>query len=240
MSKKAWIIFAVIVVGLLTALVISSRNANPPVDVGSVNPTTIQAASSQNGNIADHTFGASNSKVTLIEYGDFECPYCGQAHPQIKAITQQYANQITFVFRNFPITTAHPNAKAAAAAVEAAGLQGKYWDMHNLIYESQSTWQDLTGSDRDNQFLAYAKQLGLDGTKFTADVASSAVLKKIAFDMAIAAKIGVDSTPTFYLDGNAVSTDIVQDAETSNGDKLRALINTELQKAGIALPTTNS
>lgn len=239
MSKKAWIIFAVVVVGLLAALVISQRTANPPVDVSSVNANAIQAATTQNGNIADHTFGVASSKVTLIEYGDFECPYCGRAHPQIKAISQQYTDQLTFVFRNFPITSAHPNAKAAAAAVEAAGLQGKYWDMHNLIYESQNTWQDLTGTDRDNQFLAYAKQLGLDTAKFTTDVSSNAVLKKIAFDQAVAGKIGVDSTPTFYLDGSAVSTDIVQDAETGNGDKLRALINSELQKAGIALPTTD-
>lgn len=236
MSKKAWIIFVIIVVGLLVALVISSRNANPPVDVSNVNPSKIQAAAEQNGNIADHTFGVSNSKVTLIEYGDFECPYCGQAHPQIKAITQQYADQITFVFRNFPITTIHPNAKAAAAAVEAAGLQGKYWEMHNLIYESQSTWQSLTGTDRDNQFLAYAKQLGLNTTKFTTDVSSSAVLKKIAFDEAIANKVGVNATPTFYLDGTVVSDSVVQDAQSGNGDKLRALINTELEKEGIALP----
>jgi protein-disulfide isomerase len=238
-SKKAWIIFAVIVVGLLAALVISSRNANPPVDVSNVNPNSLQAATAQNGNIADHTFGETNSKVTLIEYGDFECPYCGQAHPQIKAISQQYASQITFVFRNFPITQIHPNAKAAAATVEAAGLQGKYWEMHNLIYESQSTWQDLTGSDRDNQFLAYAKQLGLDTAKFTTDVASSAVLKKISFDEAIANKIGVSATPTFYLDGTVVSSDVVQDAQSGNGDKLRALLNTELQKAGIALPASS-
>jgi protein-disulfide isomerase len=225
-SKKTWIIFVVVVFGLLAILVVSSRNANPKVDVSNVDANSIQAASASNGNIAEH---------------DFQCPGCGSAHPGIKTITEQYKDTVAFVFRNFPLpATTHPNAKAAAATVEAAGLQGKYWEMNNKVYENQSEWSTLTGAARTDMFVSYAKALGLDTAKFTTDMSSSTVNQKVSFDKAIGDKIGVDSTPTFYVNGVKVASDVIQDVQTGNGDKLRAILNTDLTKAGSTPPATTN
>jgi protein-disulfide isomerase len=230
-SKRTWIIFAVVVVGLLTALVISSRNANPQVDVSKVDENAIQVASKTNGNIADHVFGLAASKVTLIEYGDFQCPGCGGAYPRVKTLSEAYKGQISFVFRNFPLTTIHPNARAAAGAAEAAGLNGKYWEMHNILYENQAAWENLTGDDRTNAFAGYATTIGVDKTKFLASLDDTAVNQKISYDQAIAKKINVDSTPTFYLDGVKLDSSVWSDEA-----KFADAINAELAKAGITPP----
>jgi len=229
LNKISWTIFIVFTVGVLAVLIIFSGNSQ--IDVSKVNVNAVQAASKQNGNIADHISGKLGSKVTLIEYGDFQCPGCGSEHLHIKAITEQYADQLQFVFRNFPLVSLHPNAKAATGATEAAGLQGKYWDMHNKIYESQSDWENLTGTDRTNLFVSYAKALGLNTTKFNTDLSSTAVNDKISYDQALGNKIGINETPTFYLDGVKLDSKV-----WSNDTKLKDAINTELKKAGIALP----
>ena len=235
-NKKTWIIFAVIVVGLLTALVISSRNANPVVDVSNVKQDTILPATAASGNIADEVYGNASSKVILVEYGDLQCPACGSAHPNIRKITEQYKDQLAFVFRNFPLSTIHPNARSGSAAAEAAGLQGKYWDMNNYLYEHQSNWVDLTGTSVTSTLVSYAKGLGLDTTKFTADLAADTINQKISFDQAIGNKLNVNSTPTFYLNGVQLSSDVVSDVQRGNGDQLRALINADLQKVGVTPP----
>lgn len=236
MSKRGWIIFAVVVLGLLISLVAWKSSTTVRIDVSSVNQDQIQPASKDNGNIADHVFGSTSGKVVLIEYGDIQCPACGSAHPNMRTISEQYQGQLTFIFRNFPLSSIHPNARAAAAAVEAAGLQGKYWEMQNLMYESQNQWSSLTGNDRDSQFVAYAKQLGLDTTKFTSDLTGDPIKQKLAFDLALSNKVGIDSTPTFYLDGTKLDGSVVQDLQQTKGDTLRGLINDKLTKAGIALP----
>lgn len=235
MSKKTWIIFVVVVVGLLVALVMFGRSANPSVDVSSIDHTTIQPAAAANGNIADHVFGKADSKVLLIEYGDFQCPGCKTASPRIKAIADSYKDQIGFIFRNFPLTSIHSNAKASAAAVEAAGLQGKYWEMHDVTYATQTTWETLTGTARTDAFVGYAKELGLDTAKFQADLTEGSVSKKIAFDQSIAKKIGVNSTPTFYLNGVKLDQDV-----WGSDAKLKAAIEAELKKTGSTATTTKT
>jgi len=230
MSKVAWIIFGSIIVLVFGGLITYSRITNPPINVSGIDTNSIIAASDQNANIADHTFGKTDSKVVLVEYGDFQCPSCKGAHPQIKAVTEEYKDKVLFIFRNFPLTTIHPNARVAAAAVEAAGLQGKYWDMHNLVFESQDEWGTLTGTDRTDKFASYASQLGLDTNKFLENVAGSTVSKKISFDQAIGKKVGVDATPTFYLNGEklpeATSSAIVQGSST----ELKTLLDQKLSK----------
>lgn len=235
MSKKTWIIFVVAVIGLLVGLVVASRNASPSIDISSIDHTAVQPASESNGNIADHVFGKADSKVLLIEYGDFQCPGCQTASPRIQAIAEEYKDQIGLVFRNFPLTTIHPNAKSSAAAVEAAGLQGKYWEMHELVYEEQKSWQALTGSERTAAYAGYAKEIGLDVTKFEADFAGEAINKKIAFDQAISKKISVNSTPTFYLNGVKLEGDVWGD-----DTKLKAAIDAELKKAGVSTTATKT
>ncbi|MEP7205059.1 MAG: thioredoxin domain-containing protein [Candidatus Saccharibacteria bacterium] len=238
MSKRTWIIFAIIVIGLLTGMVVSSRNGRTQIDVSSVDANTVQQASKANGNIADHVFGKSDSKVVLIEYGDFQCPACGKSFPGINTITEEYKATITYIFRNFPLpASTHPNALAAAATVESAGLQGKYWEMYDLVYENQQQWSNLTGAARTDMFISYANRLGLNETKFKTDLSDPAITQKIAFDRAIGDKLGINSTPTFFLNGVKLDSDTVSDVQNSNGDKLRALIDSDLKKAGITPPS---
>lgn len=218
MNKVAWIIFGAVVVVVLGGLVVYSRISNPSIDVSSVDTNSIIVANEQNGQIGDHVLGNADSKVILIEYGDFQCPSCGAAHPQVKEVVEAYKDKVAFIFRNFPLTTIHPNARVASATAEAAGLQGKYWEMHNLLYESQDNWKDLTGTARTEAFVSYASGLGLDKDQFTKDLAANNVNRHISFDQALGKKIGVDATPTFYLNGKQLSdtesSQIVQGSST--------------------------
>lgn len=250
MSKKAWIIFAAVCLVLLGGLIYLSNKEK--VDVSAVDTHKIQPASKASGEIADHVTGNANSKVLLIEYGDYQCPGCGSAYPVIKSLTDKYSKQIGFVFRNFPLTQLHPNAKVAAAVAEAAGLQGKYWQMHDMLYTNQSDWENLTADTRSKFFVGYAKSLGLDTTKFSAAIGSDAVLSKISFDQALGAKDNVTGTPTFFLNGKQL-TQYVKDgklvsAGTDGAQPVWAdataletlVINPALKDAGIALPAANT
>lgn len=229
MSKKSWIIFIIITVGILAALVAFSDNSK--LDVSKVDINAIQTANSQDGDIGDHVTGKDGSKVILIEYGDFQCPPCASAYPVVKSITDQYKDQMQFVFRNFPITEAHPNAKAATGTAEAAGLQGKYWQMYDKIYETQTDWSDLSITERSKFFENLANEIGLDIKKFNADLSSSSISEKINYDIALGKKAGVDATPTFYLNGKKLTT-----ADYNSETKFKETINAELNKAGVALP----
>ncbi len=201
MSTKAWIIFTAVCVVLFSGLIIWS--GRDKVDVSKVDTNKIQTGIANSGNISDHVFGNKDAKVILVEYGDFQCPACGSAHPTVKKLTEKYKDSLGFVFRNYPLTQIHPNARAAAAAVEAAGKQGKYWEMHNLVFESQNEWSDAGGTDRGNFFSNYAEQVGLNKANFNAALKNDSVQinKKIDFDRALGTKLGVNSTPTFYLNG---------------------------------------
>jgi len=230
LGKAGWIIFASVVVLLLGGLVVYSRLTNPSANVADLDANTIIAASDANGQIADHTFGNPESKVVLIEYGDFQCPSCGGAHPQIKELTEEYKDKVLFIFRNFPLTTIHPNARAAAGAVEAAGLQGKYWEMHNLVFENQSDWENLTGTQRTDIFASYATSLSLNKDQFVADLAKDTVNKKISFDQALGKKAEVTATPSFFLNGKALDATVAGATVQGSSDELRALIEEALKQ----------
>lgn len=229
MNKTRWIIFIVIIFGILAMLVAASSVSK--LDVSQIDTNKIQLANEQNGQIAEHTYGKVGSKVVLIEYGDYQCVACGRVYPIVKSIKDQYKDQVLFVFRNFPLTAIHPNGKAAAAVVEAAGLQGKFWEMFDKIYSNQSDWSELTGESRTNFFTSYASELGLDTTKFNSDIAKPAISKKISYDAALGKKASVDATPTFFLNGKKLDISM-----SSDEAKMRDVINTELKKAGIELP----
>lgn len=226
MSKTKWIIFCALTVGVFGFLIIYSQNTKNETknQTKAIDSNAIQIANDQNGNIADHVYGNTKSKVILINYSDFQCPACGSAHPQIKAIVEEYKDKIQFVSRNYPITSMHPNAKAATGAAEAAGMQGKYWEMHDKLYENQSDWDSLSGSARDDKFESFAKELGLDVNKFNTDIASNAVTEKINYDAAIATKINITGTPTFYLNGVMLDGEIWSD-ETKLKAELDSLIS---------------
>lgn len=206
MTKKAWIIMAVLTVALIGGMVWMARSSK--VDVSGIDHAALQPASKGSGQIADHVYGNKESKVRLIEYGDFQCPGCGSAYPVIKQIMEKYKDKIAFVFRNKPLVTIHPNALAAAASAEAAGLQGKYWEMHDKLFESQKAWESLSGQDRTNYFVSTAQSLGLDTKKFTEDLDSSNVKAKISFDSSLADKAGVTGTPSFFLNGKQIDQNV--------------------------------
>jgi len=228
MNKYGWIIFSVAVVALLGGLIIWTRTTNPTVDVSNVNNNSILAATVDSGNIADHVKGNKESKVLLVEYGDFQCPGCGGAYPNVKTLMEEYGDRVALVFRNFPLTSIHPNAKVAAAAAEAAGLQGKFWEMHDMLFQNQNSWGSLSASSRTDAFVTFASQLELDTEKFTNDLVNADINKKISFDMAVGKQNKASSTPTFFLNGK-----ILDDTAAADGIVKGDLtaIKAELDKA---------
>lgn len=198
MTKKTWLIFGAICIALIGGLIFVSRQNK--IDVSNIDITKVQAASSQNGNIGDHTFGNMNSKVVLIEYGDYQCPGCGSAYPVIKEVTEKYKDKIGFIFRNFPLTTIHPNALAAATVAEVAGQNGKFWEMHDQLYSTQSSWESLSGSDRTAHFKQLGTSLGINESKFSNEALSASNIQaKIRFDQALGGKAGVTGTPGLFI-----------------------------------------
>lgn len=203
-----WIIFVAVVIVLFGGLIyFASRDA---VDVSNINDKAIVNGSEKSGGIAEHVLGKKDSSVVLIEYGDYQCPGCGSAHEPIKAVTEKYKDKMAFAFRNFPLTTIHPNARAAAAAAETAGVMGKYWEMHDMLYENQSQWQSANATDRTNIFATYAETVGLNKDTFIKNLTekSSQVNQKISFDQALGKKANVTGTPTFYLNGKIVDQQV--------------------------------
>lgn len=240
MNTKTWIIFGVICVAFLGGLVAFSRSQKPAADTSGVDVNGIIAASDANGNIADHVEGSSTSPVRLIEYGDFQCPSCGGAHPGIKKITEDYGDKIGFVFRNFPLTQAHPNAVAASTAAEAAGLQGKYWQMHNIIFETQTEWSTLSAEQRTAKFTTLATQVGVTDTeKFKTDLSSKSITKKISFDQSLGRSVKVGGTPTFFLNGEELDQNATNSIVRGDAEPLRKILNAKLKEKGIEAPASN-
>jgi protein-disulfide isomerase len=143
---------------------------------------------------ADHSAGPDDAPVTLVEYGDYECPYCGMAHPVVKRAQRELKNQLRFVFRNFPLAEAHPHARVAAQAAEAAAAQGKFWEMHDMIFEHQDALEV-------EDLVSYATALGLDTKRFALDVADGTYAKRVRDDFRSGVKSGVNGTPTFFING---------------------------------------
>ena len=157
---------------------------------------------------ADHTKGAGAKNITLIEYGDFECPACFGIYPELAQVEAAYGDDITIVFRHYPLAT-HLNALAAHRASEAAANQGKFWEMHDLLFENQPSWSQQTSGTNTSEatalFEGYAEQLGLDMDQFRTDVESQAVLDRINNHKDSGLQLGVSATPTIYLNGEEVN-----------------------------------
>lgn len=142
----------------------------------------------------DHIQGSPMAKVTLVQYGDYQCPYCGEAYSIIKTIQKRFGSDLRFVFRNFPITEAHPFAETGAEIAEAAGAQGKFWEMHDYLYENQQSLSNV------EFFARYANEkLGLDGKKLKKEVLAQAYTPRIKEDFMTGIRSGVNGTPTFFI-----------------------------------------
>jgi protein-disulfide isomerase len=144
---------------------------------------------------ADHIQGDSGAVCTLVEYGDYECPYCGSAYPIVKRIQKHFGKRLRFVFRNFPLAEAHPHAESAAESAEFAGAHHKFWEMHDALYENQDR---LGGA----LYLELAKELKLSPADLRASLEKREFLPKVRADFSGGARSGVNGTPTFYINGH--------------------------------------
>lgn len=142
----------------------------------------------------DHIIGSKKAPVTLVEYGDFECPYCGQAYPIVEKIREIEGDDLRFVFRHFPLSQIHPHALPAALAAEAASKQKKFWEMHHMLFENQHALED-------SDLVAYARELGLDLERFVQDMQAPDVGQKVHEDFLSGIRSGVNGTPTFFING---------------------------------------
>lgn len=213
MTRNAWIVFIAVCVLIFGGLFVYARK--DAVDVSNVDGTKINTGSESSGGLKDFVYGNPDAKVTLIEYGDFQCPACRDIHPVVKPLAEENKENMRFVFRNFPLSESHPNARAAAAAAEAAGIMGKYWEMHDALYERYSEWTPASGEKRTDIFKDIAKGVGLNTDEFMSILQerSDELNKKINFDKALGLKYGVNSTPTFFLNGEKLSGEQVATTE---------------------------
>lgn len=152
----------------------------------------------------DHVRGAVNGTVTLVGFGDYQCPACAVYEPLVKQVIEDNKTVLKFVFKNFPLTQIHDNALIGAKAAEAAGMQGKFWEMHDMLYEKQREWS--LGMNARDILMSYASALKLDTKKFSEDMNSKAVEDKIFAEMKEAIKLGVPGTPTFFLNGKRIES----------------------------------
>lgn len=165
-----------------------------------------------------HVRGPAEAPVTIEEFADFQCPPCANLHPQMKRIEAEYGSRLRVVFRHAPLPM-HQHADEAALAAEAAGMQGRFWQMHDLLFERQSAWKDEP--DVISLFTTYASTLGLDAEKFKADMLSMQATSRVAADLARGRSLNVNGTPTLFINGREVATE----AFIPNVNGLRAQID---------------
>jgi protein-disulfide isomerase len=215
---------AIIVIVLLAAiaggwvLLRSSQQSR-----NSANPTPDPALAVQ-GAEPPHIRGNPNAPVTLEEFGDFQCPSCGGYYSELKKIEAEFGDRLRVIFREFPLSPMHEHALMAAQVAEAAGLQGKFWEMHDKLYENQEKW--VHEKDLIPIFVDYAKQLGLDTDRFMKDLNGEQVAARIFQDGKRGHALGLNSTPMFFVNGKEAKD------EQWKPEGLRAMINEALRAAG--------
>lgn len=221
------IIAAVLGAALLTVWYLRSSPAEPPAPppvgppVANASPSDSTPAQPEPGAEPAHAQGDPRAPVTLEEFGDFQCPPCGMLHPVMKRMEEDFGPaKLRIIFREFPLVPTHVHALQAARAAEAAGLQGKFWEMHDLIYESQKAWSEAF--DVRPAFEGFATKIGLDVEQFRRDNNNEIVERRIFLDGKRAHSLGVKGTPTVFLNGKEVPF------QSLAPDKLKPLIDAEL------------
>jgi protein-disulfide isomerase len=167
----------------------------------------------------DWVKGDPEAKVVLTEYGDFQCPACANYAPLVKRLSEETSKGLKVVYRHFPLTSIHKNAIPSAQAAEAAGRQGKFWEMHDTLYEKQTEWSDER--DVKEKFIEYARILGLDEEKFKSDYDSDEVRQRIESDLSKALQLGLNSTPTFFLNGQKIAPRSYENFKDLVDDQIR-------------------
>lgn len=151
---------------------------------------------------SDHVKGAQDGKVTLVEFGDFQCPACAAYEPLVRQALVDNAKDLKVVYRHFPLSQIHPHALLAAKASEAAGVQGKFWEMHDMLFDKQKEWS--AGLNARDVIIGYAKDLKLDTAKFSADLNNKSIEEKVLAEFQEGVKLGVSGTPTFFINGKKI------------------------------------
>jgi protein-disulfide isomerase len=207
-------VLALILVGLLGYYFIMVRTTTPDGTSGEATLTIRDQ---------DYIRGNAQAAVTLVEFGDFQCPACGGYEPLVRAVVAKHAQNVRFVFKNFPLTQIHQNALIAAKYAEAAGMQGKFWEMHDILYDKQKEWSGALNAKE--LFVGYAASIsGLDTTKLVSDAALSVVEDKIVADYKEGTRLGVQGTPTFFINGVKVSSN------PSTEEAFSALLDAQIKK----------
>jgi len=221
MDKRFWAIIGIIVVVFGGILFLNNHKSSN------------SGSSSSNAQPTNHIKGNTSSKVTLLEYGDYQCPVCESYFPVVQQVQQKYNDTVKFQFRNLPLIQVHQNALAAARAAEAASLQGKFWEMHDMLYTNQN-WNDWTQSNVPaTYFNTYAQQLNLNLTQFKKDFASSAVNATINADIEAFQKTGQqEATPTFFVNGKYVANSNFVDSNGPSIDAFSKVLDQALKDAG--------
>lgn len=205
--------------GTLAALWVSGRGPfrrEPPA------PAARVLSSAPEGATPPHARGPQAATVTLEEFGDFQCPPCGQLEPELKKIQAENGPNIRLIFRQYPLTSIHPHALEAAEASEAAALQGKFWEMHDLLYERQGEWAEAARPP----FVEYARTLGLDAERFVRDMDSEQVKARIRADQQRGDSVDIPGTPSLFVNGRELSP------QERTPEGMRAVLNATLRRQG--------
>ena len=224
MKRLPFIIILVVLAAAVGGAWYLKRSATPSVPaqaLASASPQANAPTSSEPGAEPPHTLGPANAPAKLEEFGDFECPPCGLLHPTLQTMEREFGDRLRITFREFPLVPTHQHALAAATAAEAAGLQGKFWEMHDMVYENQKAWHEAF--DVRPIFEGYAKRIGLDIERYKQDLTSQIVEQRITQDGLRAHSLGVKGTPTVFLNGREIPFESLLAA-----DKLREVIKAEL------------
>ena len=213
-----------IALGAGVAMFRSAKQPSPAVDEKNSSPVEKNATSVLVGAKPPHAKGAENAPVTLEEFGDFECPPCGALYPLLKKIEADYGEEkLRLVFRQFPLTQMHKHALVAAYAAEAAGFQGRFWEMYDKMYSDQATWSKAP--DARIFFIQYARDIGLDVDRFQRDMVSPAAETRVMFDYQRGRSLNVTGTPTIFINGRLLPP------ETTD-KQLREMIDAGIKSGG--------
>jgi protein-disulfide isomerase len=233
MGKGTWIIFGLLAAALVGLFVLSSMNSNR-IDVSGLDANSVMSAKEENGEIGDHVRGNPNASIVIVEYGDFQCPSCAQLSPRMSVLMEDYGDDVALVFRNF-IIDGHQNSRFATSSAEAAGLQGKYWEMHDIIFREQASWSSATIEQRTDIFLGFAREIGLDEEQFKTDLESPRITRKISFDRALANTKTITGTPSLFLGDDPIAAEV-----WGTDARLRSFLNDKIKERGGTPPTAST
>lgn len=217
-----FLIIGIVLAAALALVWIALTPSKPSGQPQNASPTP--TAEVPDGAEPAHLRGDAKAAVTIEEFGDFQCGACGGYYPELKKMEADFGDRLRVIFRERPLIPPHEHALIAAQAAEAAGLQGRFWEMHDKLYENQATW--TVAKDLVPVFVDYAKQIGVDPDRFMKDLNGEAVAQRIFLDGRRAHALGINSTPTFFVNGKEAKD------QSWNPEGLRAMINEALKTAG--------